>query len=191
MNQRDDGKVAEAMQTDAGESAAEVAAAEVAAAPGEVETLRQELEAAKDRALRSQAELENYRKRMRREMEDERRYAQLPLLRELLPVMDNIGRALQAAGNTPDGTGLLEGVKLVAQQLDAVLTRHHCTRIDALHQPFDPHLHAAILQQPSAEHPAGTVLNVAQEGYQLHDRVVRPAQVIVSTAPPEDEGKST
>ena len=191
MNQRDDGKVAEAMQTDAGESAAEVAAAEVAAAPGEVETLRQELEAAKDRALRSQAELENYRKRMRREMEDERRYAQLPLLRELLPVMDNIGRALQAAGNTPDGTGLLEGVKLVAQQLDAVLTRHHCTRIDALHQPFDPHLHAAILQQPSTEHPAGTVLNVAQEGYQLHDRVVRPAQVIVSTAPPEDEGKST
>lgn len=187
MNQRDDGKVAEAMQTDAGESAAEVAAAEVAAAPGELETLRQELEAAKDRALRSQAELENYRKRMRREMEDERRYAQLPLLRDLLPVIDNIGRALQAAGNTPDGTGLLEGVKLVAQQLDGVLTRHHCTRIDALHQPFDPHLHAAILQQPSTEHPAGTVLNVAQEGYQLHDRVVRPAQVIVSTAPPEDE----
>lgn len=163
---------------------AEVSGVELAA-PGEVDVLRQELDAAKDRALRAQAELDNYRKRARREMEDERRYAQLPLLRDLLPVIDNIGRALQAAEKSPDGAGLLDGVKLVAQQLEGVLARHHCTRIAALHQPFDPHLHEAILQQPSGDYPSGTVLQVTQEGYQLHDRVVRPAQVIVSAAPDE------
>jgi molecular chaperone GrpE len=72
---------------------------------------------------------------------------------------------------------------MVAQQLEGVLGRHNCIRIEALHKPFDPHLHQAIMQQPSADHPAGTVLHVAQEGYQVHDRVLRPAQVIVSTAP--------
>lgn len=186
MNQREDGKPTPDVQTPAGESAVELATP-----PGDAETLRQELDAAKDRALRVQAELENYRKRARREMEEERRYAQLPLLNDLLPVIDNIGRALQSAEKNPDGAGLLEGVKLVAQQLDGVLARHHCTRIEALGKPFDPHLHQAILQQPSAEHPAATVLTVTQEGYQLHDRVVRPAQVIVSTAPPAGDGTST
>lgn len=185
MNQREDGNPTQDIQTPAGESAVDVATA-----PGNVETLRQELHAAQDRALRSQAELENYRKRMRREMDDERRYAQLPLLKDLLPVIDNIGRALQSAEKNPDGTGLLEGVKLVAQQLDGVLARHHCTSIEALDKPFDPHLHQAVLQQPSAEHPAGTVLTVTQEGYQLHDRVLRPAQVIVSAAPPANESTS-
>lgn len=178
MSEREDGKSAGTTRNDTGESAVDVAATD---GP---ETLREELDAAKDRALRLQAELENYRKRVRREMDDERRYAQLPLLKELLPVIDNIGRALQAAEKKTDNSGLLEGVKLVAQQLDGVLARHHCKRIEALNQPFDPHLHEAILQQPSADHPAGTVLNVTQEGYQLHDRVVRPAQVIVSAAPP-------
>ena len=178
MSKQEDGKINEASQEAAAGSGVDVAAAR------EADGLRQELEAAKDRALRAQAELENYRKRARREMEEERRYAQLPLLKDLLPVIDNIGRALQAAEKSPDGAGLLDGVKLVAQQLDGVLTRHHCTRIDARHQPFDPHLHEAILQQPSGDYPPGTVLNVTQEGYQLHDRVVRPAQVIVSAAPP-------
>ncbi|HJT34981.1 MAG TPA: nucleotide exchange factor GrpE [Pirellulales bacterium] len=186
MSEREDGKSTETTGSRASQSAVEMAAA-----PDELETLRQELDAAKDRALRVQAELENYRKRVRREMDDERRYAQLPLLKELLPVIDNIGRALQSAEKSPDGSGLLEGVKLVAQQLDGVLSRHHCQRIEALHQPFDPHLHEAILQQPSADYPAGTVLNVTQEGYQLHDRVVRPAQVIVSTTPPAGDATIT
>ncbi len=177
MSEREDVKTTDPMQATA------AAAAVDTAAPGEAENLRQELEAAKERALRVQAELENYRKRMRREMDDERRYAQLPLLKELLPVIDNIGRAVQAAEKSSDGAGLLDGVKLVAQQLEGVLSRHHCTRIAALHQPFDPHLHEAILQQPNGEHPPGTVLQVTQEGYQLHERVVRPAQVIVSAAP--------
>lgn len=146
----------------------------------ELEQLRTELEQCKDRALRSQAELENFRKRAARELQDERRYANIPLIRDLLPIWDNIARAIEAAEKHEDTTSLLEGFKMVAQQFVDVLQRHHCTEIEALHEPFDPHLHEAISQQPSGEHPPNTVLYVAQTGFQLHDRVVRPTQVIVS-----------
>jgi molecular chaperone GrpE len=148
----------------------------------ELARLRADLEAAKDRALRAQAELDNYRKRVQRQMDEDLRFANLPLLRDLLPVLDNVHRAIAAAEQKPDASGLLEGVQLVAQQLEAVLARYHCTPIEAFHAPFDPHLHQAIAQQPSAEHPANTVLLVTQPGYQLHDRVIRPSQVIVSTS---------
>jgi molecular chaperone GrpE len=149
----------------------------------ELEHTRSELAEAKDRALRAVAELENFRKRSRREAEDERRFADLPLLRELLPVVDNIGRAIEAAQKNADTGGLLEGFKMVSQQLEAVLLRHNCKRIEAQGKPFDPHLHQAIMQQPSADLPANTVLQVVQDGFQLHERVIRPAQVIVSTGP--------
>ncbi len=108
----------------------------------------------------------------------------LPLLRELLPVLDNAFRAIAAAEKTPGNGGLLEGFKMIAQGLLGVLERHHCTRIEALHQPFDPAFHEAISQQPSAEYPPNTVIMVVQDGYLLFDRVVRPAQVIVSAAAP-------
>jgi molecular chaperone GrpE len=98
-----------------------------------------------------------------------------------LPVLDNVQRAIEAAEKSTDGSGLLDGVKLVAQQLQGVLEQHHCVKIEALGAAFDPHLHHAILQQPSEEHPANTVIMVTQEGYKLYDRVVRPSQVIVST----------
>ncbi|HUY93439.1 MAG TPA: nucleotide exchange factor GrpE [Pirellulales bacterium] len=164
-----------------GESAqqANAAATEV----DEGEQARRDLDEARDRLLRAQAELDNYRKRARRELEEERRYATLPLLGDLLPVLDNVGRAIQAAEKNSEAGSLVEGVKMVAQQLEGVLGRYHCTRIDALHKQFDPHLHQAIMQQENAEHPPGTVLLVAQDGYQVHDRVLRPSQVIVSTAP--------
>jgi len=142
--------------------------------------LRAELAEAKDRALRYQAELDNYRKRAQRQIDDERRYANLPLLRDLLPVFDNVHRAIEAAEKSPEPASLLAGFKLVAQQLQDVLSRHHCEPIEALHAPFDPHLHQAVGQQPSEEHPANTVLSVAQAGFRLYDRVVRPSQVIVS-----------
>lgn len=143
--------------------------------------LREELEAVKNRELRCHAELDNYRKRAARELEDCLRYANLALVRDLLPVIDNVERAIEAGEKNADAAALLEGFKMVNQQLDDVLKRHHTTRIEALHAPFDPNVHHAILQQPSEEHPANTVLMVTQNGYQLHDRVVRPAQVIVST----------
>jgi molecular chaperone GrpE len=146
-----------------------------------VEQLRAELDRCKDQSLRCQAELENYRKRAAREMDEHRRYANIGLIRELLPVLDNVERAIRAAEESTDGSGLLDGVKLVAQQLQGVLERHHCVKIEALGAPFDPHLHHAILQQPSEEHPANTIIMVTQDGYKLYDRVVRPSQVIVST----------
>jgi molecular chaperone GrpE len=149
--------------------------------PAVTAQLRAELEAAKDRALRSHAELENFRKRAARELEDKLRYANMPLLRDLLPVLDNIERAIQAAEQNADAAALLDGFKMVHQQVEDVLKRHHCERIEALHTPFDPHVHHAVMQQPSDAHPANTVLMVTQSGYQLHDRVVRPSQVIVST----------
>ncbi|MCE9608280.1 MAG: nucleotide exchange factor GrpE [Planctomycetia bacterium] len=146
--------------------------------------LAAEANEAKDRALRAQAELDNVRKRLRKEMDDERRYALMPLVTDLLPVVDNIGRALTAAEKSADASSLLTGVKLVAQQLEAILARHHTVKIEAQGKPFDPNVHAAIMQQPTDEYPPNTVVMVAQEGYQLHDRVVRPSQVIVSSSPP-------
>jgi len=171
---------------------------EPAAAPGEaaaddlnrdVDQLRTQLDAAKDRALRFQAELDNYRKRVSRQMDEERRYAQVPLIGDLLPVLDNVGRAIEAAEKSADAASLLEGFRMVARQLESVLQRHHCTQIEALRKPFDPHWHEAVLQQPSSEVPPNTVLHVTQTGYRVYDRVVRPSRVIVSTTPPEAESE--
>jgi molecular chaperone GrpE len=153
----------------------------------DTEKLRAELEQSKDRALRLQAELDNYRKRASRELEDRLRYADMGILRDLLPVLDNIQRAIESAEKSPDPAGLLEGFKMVGGQLASVLECHQCKKIEALHMPFDPNLHHAISQTPSEEYPANTIVLIAQEGYQLHDRVVRPSQVIVSVSPPQTE----
>ncbi len=150
----------------------------------ELRPLRQQLAEANDRALRAQAELENFRKRSRRELNDELRYADLPLLRDLLPVLDNVDRAIQAAATTRDADALLEGVQMVAKNLEDVLHRRQCIPIEALHEPFDPNRHEAIAMRADPDHPANTVVEVVQPGFQLHDRVVRPAQVIVSTGKP-------
>jgi molecular chaperone GrpE len=156
------------------------------ASPTDAATIEGELEQAKQRVLRVQAELENVRKRTARELSAQHRYAGLPLMRDLLPVLDNVHRAIEAADKAPEASGLRDGFELVKEQLKAVLAQHHCTEIEALHRPFDPHQHEAILQQPSAEYQPGTVLDVVQVGYQLHDRVVRPSQVIVAAAAAPD-----
>ena len=129
-----------------------------------------------------QAEWENFRKRARRELDEERRYADLRLLGDLLPVLDNMQRATEAATKSADGGGLLEGFKLVKQQLENVLAQHQCQRIEALNHQFDPHLHEALMQQPTTDAAPNTVIAVAREGFKLHDRVIG-RQVIVATAP--------
>ncbi len=146
----------------------------------QLEQLRAQATEAQDRYLRSQAELENTRRRLRREMDEERRYAELSLLSDLLPVIDNIDRAIAAAQKNADPGSLLEGFKMVSQQLNNVLEKHHCKSIEAEGQAFDPAVHEAIMQQPNNEHPDNTVVAVGQTGYTLHDRVIRPAQVVVS-----------
>ncbi|MGD9856964.1 MAG: nucleotide exchange factor GrpE [Planctomycetaceae bacterium] len=144
-----------------------------------------ERDAAVDRALRSQAELENYRRRVQRERDEERRYAALPLVRDLLPGLDNLQRALDAAQHTDDLSAMLQGVEMVAGQIAEILTRHGAEPIVAVGEPFDPNRHEAITQMPSSEHPPMTVIDEVERGYTLHDRVVRPSKVIVSVAPSE------
>jgi molecular chaperone GrpE len=148
--------------------------------------VHRELAECKDRLLRLQAEMENLRRRTAREVQDERRYGPLPLVRDLLGVLDNVDRAVESGERATDAAGLLEGFRLVAKQLRTVLEKHQVVPITAKGEAFDPNLHEAILQQPS-EAPIGTVIMVTQEGYRLYDRVVRPSQVIVSAGVAEEE----
>jgi molecular chaperone GrpE len=155
----------------------------------ELDQLRSKLDEANGLYLRSRAELENFRKRSRREMDGERRYAGLSVMRDLLSVLDNLQRAIEAAEKSEGASGLLEGVKMVADQLLGVLEQHNCKQIEAIGAAFDPNLHEAIGQLPSDEHPVNTVTQETRIGYQLHDRVIRPSQVFVSTGAAENASK--
>ena len=146
----------------------------------EGESLVRQLRDAEDRVLRAQAELENFRKRSRREHEDALRYREIDLLRDLLPVLDTVRRAIEASENTADVESLRAGFRMTAQQIEKVLDSHGCKTIETDGKPFDPTVHDAMLQQVVPGVPAGTIVGVASQGYKLHDRVVRPAQVIVS-----------
>jgi len=134
-------------------------------------------------AKQARAEFENYQKRAARDLATERRFAQTPLAKDLLPPLDNLERALAAAKQASDSGSLAQGVAMVQSQLLDALRRHGVTRIEAQGKPFDPNLHEAVMQQPSAEHPPQTVLQVLEQGYVMHERVLRPARVVVSTAP--------
>jgi molecular chaperone GrpE len=136
-----------------------------------------------DLAKRTRADFENYQKRFARDLAEERRYAQRPLAADLLPAIDNLERATAAAEQAGETGPLIQGVHLALSQFLDILRRHGVTRIDALHKPFDPHLHEAVVQQPTADRPPMTVLQVLEQGYLLHDRVLRPARVIVSVTP--------
>ena len=133
-----------------------------------------------DRLLRVQAELENYRKRARREFDEAQRYREIDLLRDLLPVLDNVHRAIEAAEKSDDIAGLRAGFRMTAQQIEKLLGSHGCATIPTDGTPFDPTVHDAIQQMAVPGTAAGTVVATASRGYRLHDRVVRPAQVIVA-----------
>lgn len=149
-------------------------------APAEVGDVGSQLRDAQDRLLRAQAELENFRKRSRREYEEAQRYREIDLLRDLLPVLDNVHRAIEAADKTDDIDSLRSGFRMVAHQVEKLLGSHGCLTIETDGAPFDPTIHDAILQQPAPGVAAGTIVGTATKGYRLHDRVVRPAQVIVA-----------
>lgn len=162
--------------------------AEAAAAPPaepaeeRIARLEAELEAMKDRYLRALAELENVRRRARLEAEEARRFANERLLSELLPVVDNLARALESAEQTPNSEGLKSGVELIYRQLCDVLARAGLQRIEAVGQPFDPNVHEAIMQvEPKEGEAPHQVVEELRPGYKLHDRVVRPALVKVTS----------
>jgi molecular chaperone GrpE len=164
-------------------------AAESSQSGGEtsVENLQAQLADAEKRVLLAHADLENFRRRNRREMQDQMRYASLTLMTEILESVDNLQRAIEAYKAEPNGDGLVEGVNLVSQQIAACLENHGCKKINAVGQPFDPNLHQAIQMQPSAEHAANHVAADLRSGFQLHERVIRPSQVFVSTGPDSTE----
>jgi molecular chaperone GrpE len=145
---------------------------------GEVEKLRAELAAANDRALRERADLENVKKRATREKSEALRFANESLLRELLPVIDNLNRALEHARNSRDVDPIIQGVELVLRSLIDVLGRHGVKIVEARGTRFDPNVHEAIGHVES-EHPPNTVIDEHQRGYLLHDRLLRPALVTV------------
>ena len=146
--------------------------------------LKKELDAAQDQALRTQAELENFRRRTRNEQDEFRKYQALPVVRDLLPGIDNLKRAIDAAEQSGDLQNLLDGIRMVSQQFVDVLKAHSAEVINPEGKTFDPNLHEALSQVPSADHEPMTVLQVVEQGYRIHDRVVRPAKVIVSCAAP-------
>ena len=129
---------------------------------------------------RTRADFENYQKRIQRDQAQERRYAYADIARDLLPVLDNLQRALEASRQQLEQGPLVQGVALVASQLRDVFNRFGITRIDPLNEPFDPNLHEAVLQQPRSDVPPDTVVAVLEPGYRLHDRLLRPARVVVS-----------
>lgn len=152
-------------------------------------TLEEQLNAAlverdqfKDKWARALADLDNYRRRIQREMEEDRKYAAMPMLKSLLPAFDGFDRALQAASISKNTDELIKGIQLTVKQLETALNGFGAKSIPAVGLPFDPNMHEAISQMPSAEHPPMTVLQDVERGYMLHDRVVRPSKVIVAKA---------
>jgi|YNPBryunderm2012_1023409.scaffolds.fasta_scaffold10972_3 molecular chaperone GrpE len=130
------------------------------------------------------ADMENYRKRLLRNLEEEKKYAVEPLVRDLLTAFDNLERAIEAAKAAGDNGPLAVGVGATAAQILDILRRHGVTRIDcAPGTPFDPNIHQAVAQQPSNTVAAGQVLQILHHGFRLHDRVLRPTAVVVATAP--------
>ena len=133
-------------------------------------------------AQRIRADFDNYQKRNQKDREVERRYAYGPLIRDLLPVLDNLERTLTAAQSAGDEGSLVQGVTMVQSQFIELLKKNSIVRIDAIGKPFDPNIHQAVMQKPSAEQKPNTVLQVLEQGFIHHDRVLRPAMVIVSAA---------
>jgi len=152
----------------------------------EVEELRRELAEKNDRLLRALAEADNARRRAQRDREESARYAGEALLRDVIPVLDNLDRALDAARNAGEAPGIVDGVELIRREFLKVLERHGVSRYSALGQRFDPNQHEAIARIVSADNEPGTVVGETVPGYSLRGRVLRAAQVAVAAAPDED-----
>ncbi len=162
--------------TSASAEASEIASAD---AP-ELAARRDDSEKFRDLYLRSQADLDNYRKRAARETEDARKYANSALLERLLPILDNFELGLAAARQSGGGENILQGLGMVQKQLQDFLRESGVDAIDAVGTPFDPNFHEAIGQEASAEVADGIVLRQLRRGYKLRDRLLRAATVLVS-----------
>lgn len=160
------------------------------------EAAQEEIASLNDRILRLAAELENTRRRAEREKTDAGRYAIANFARDLLGVADNFDRALRAAENSPESSdapstamsGLLDGVRMTEKELLSALERHGVRRIFPAGEKFDPNLHQAVAQVPHATIPSGNVVDVAQPGFTIGERVLRAAMVTVSSGGGDAQG---
>ena len=143
----------------------------------------------RERAIRSAADLENFRKRMEREKREARCYANQALLEELLPVLDNFQMGLQAASADSDSM-IYRGMEMVKKQLDEFLVSQGVEGISAEGEIFDPAMHEAVSQEECADSEEGMILRVIRRGYRMSDRLLRPANVVVARAPQPDETPS-
>jgi molecular chaperone GrpE len=169
--------------TDAPHGTGEPAQAEAAA---QVEELKKQLHDKQDRLLRALAEVDNVKRRTQRERDEYVRYANESLIRELLPVLDNFDRALEAARASGEAVKVVEGVALIQRELLKVIERAGAARYSALGERFDPNRHEATGRAVTAGQPPDTVVFEIAPGYTLNGRVLRPAQVVVAAAPDED-----
>lgn len=161
---------------------------EVEASP--LEQLTAERDKLKDQLLRTAADFDNFRKRTRKDLEQAETRGRDDVLRELLPVFDNLERALAASSNATDIEAVRQGVQMVLKLFEDTATRIGLERVVSVGERFDPNLHDAFQQQESAEHAPGTILNEYQPGYRIGDKLLRPAMVVVSrkpAAPPAPE----
>ncbi len=149
-----------------------------------LESLQEELEAAKDTALRAQAEAQNARRRSEADVEKARKFALERFAGEMLSVVDNLERALEATeGDAEDAKAMAEGVDLTLKALLDVFERFNIEQVDPRGEPFDPNLHQAMTMVPNPDMEPNTVMDVMQKGYTLSGRLIRPAMVVVSKAP--------
>ncbi len=148
-----------------------------------VTLLTQEVDRWKDLAYRSQAELDNFRKRSAREAQETRAYANADLLRALFPILDNFDMGLEAARAESEKSMIFMGMSMVNRQIQDFLRESGVQEIEAQGKTFDPNLHEAVSQEASADIAEGTIIRVTRKGYKLKDRLLRAASVIVSSGP--------
>lgn len=147
----------------------------------ELDSACKEAQEAHDRFLRVSADFENYKKRTAREMENFRKYANESLIKLLLPVVDNLERALDSTGNNrPADNPISEGVQMTLAEILKIFDKFHVKPIESLEKPFDPGFHQAVMQEENDSHPDKTVLKELQKGYLMHDKLIRPSMVVVS-----------
>ncbi len=156
---------------------------EVERLTGDLAAAREEVQRLEDQFLRQAAETENYRKRVAREKQDAIRYANESLVRDLLPVIDDLERAVEHGRTGGNGQSLLDGVELVLRTCLEALQKHGVTQVTAKGEPFDPEKHEAFAQVETAEHEANTVVDEVHRGYYLGDRLLRPSLVSVAKTP--------
>jgi molecular chaperone GrpE len=172
-----------------GDAPSRVSSDELGEATEQGEDWRKLHDEVKDRLMWVAADFDNFKKRAVRDREEHLQYAQSSLLKEILPVLDNLERALAALKGheqeaSPAFAAMKQGVEMVQKQFLAILEKNGVTRMTAIGAPFDPRLHEVMMQVESTDHPDETVLDEFESGYMLRDRVLRPARVRVSHKPP-------